>query len=74
MRHNPSVTLPAVLALLTLSACAPMPEPAPPPQPIGSPQAQARPSDVPAIANPASENCVAQGGRLETVWHKPSCR
>lgn len=66
MRLRTSVTVPAVLALLILTACATTPEPAPPPQPMASPQAEVRATDVPpALANPASENCVAQRGRLE---------
>ncbi|RZZ82762.1 putative hemolysin [Pseudoxanthomonas winnipegensis] len=44
----------ALSALALLAGCKPQPQPQPP-----APQA--------AIANPASEYCVKQGGRLETV-------
>ena len=61
---SPALRLILVLcALLTLAACAPIPQPEALPQP--QPAATAVPTTAPAaIANPASQNCVAKGGKL----------
>ncbi len=52
---------------ITLAACGGPPPPPPPPPPpnMTGPGGQTGPNTNPSMANPASKNCVAKGGRLE---------
>ena len=59
MKHPSMMLMTLALITVLLGACAP---PAPPPVP--SPGSQATSA---AIANPASENCIKQGGTLSIV-------
>ena len=68
MAHRTFFVLSSMLLVLTLTACSPSPSAAPTTVPQStqspSPTSVASPSPVANLANPASENCVTQGGTV----------